>query len=214
MNLGQYKDFTAAKIGLSDTITKTQAGEFAKARWRMIWSAAMFRQTRIYDTVSVAAGVQEVTLPEFFELVHACRWNGDRLLTPMLDLAALARNPAGFDTIGNVAAFIPLARSDDGRARIRLNQIPEKAGVLFVIGKRTCVELVNDFDVPLIPGVDNCLIAFVMGDLYQWMRQFTKAETFFREANALLQTMIDIETAQSAEIRQIIPDVQQLEGEW
>lgn len=213
MNLGQYKDFCAAKLGLSDSLTKAQAGEFAKARWRMLWDSAMWRQTRHADTVSVAAAVQEVTLPEEFELVHAARWNGDRLLTPMLDLSALARNPGAYDTVGPVASFIPVARSPEGRARIRLNQAPQTAGVLFVIGKRKCVDLVNDYDTPLIPGVDNCLIAYVMADLYQWMRQFGKAQLFQQEGDGLLKVMTDLETAQTSELRVITPHIQMLEDD-
>jgi hypothetical protein len=50
-----------------------------------------------------------------------------------------------------------------------------------------------------------------MGDLYQWMRQFSKAGAFFQEAQALLAKMIEIETAQTTELRQLLPYAQTLE---
>lgn len=52
-----------------------------------------------------------------------------------------------------------------------------------------------------------------MGDLYQWIRQMSRAQVFFQEANALQARMIEIETAQTAEIRRVIPMEQVLEDE-
>jgi len=211
MTLGEIKDYCAAKLGIDDNVTKDQAALFARKRWAMIWNNQLWRQTRHVDTVSVAEGVQEVTLPAEFEFVLAARWGADRLLFASLDLAALSRDPGGWSLPGDVMGFSPMPRTTDGRARIRLHRAPNKAGTLLVIGKRTCIDLLNDTDRPLLTGVDECLCAFVMGDLYQWLRQFTKANAFFQEANALLAKMVDIETAQTTESRQIVPEVQQLE---
>jgi hypothetical protein len=211
MNLGDFKNFSAAKLGLTDTLTKTQAGEFAKARWRMIWNFHLWRQTRHADEVAVASGQQVVILPASFETPLAARWNATQGLAATLDLSVFGADPANWNVPGPVLRYSPMPRAEDGRVQIRLHGTPEKAGVLLVLGKRTCIDLIADTDTPLISGTDECLIAFIMGDLYQWMRQFSKAQIFFQEANALLAKMVEIETAQTTETRQIIPYTQQLE---
>lgn len=211
MNLGEIKTYTAAKLGLTDSTTKAQAGEFAKARWRMIWNYHLWRQTRTSAEVAVSAAQQIITLPADFELVLAARWNTDTGLTADLDLSVFSANPSTWNLPGPVLGYSPMARDANGLARIRLNRAPETAGVVLAIGKSTCIPLTTDTDSPLISGTDECLVAFVMGDLYQWQRQFGKAQAFFQEAQALLQKMVEIETSQTTEQRQIIPYVQQLE---
>jgi hypothetical protein len=211
MNLGDLKTFTAAKLGLSDSITQLQAGEFAKARWRMIWNHHLWRQSRILAEVAVTSGQQEVTLPAGFELVLAARWNTHTGLAAQLDLSVFNSNPASWSAPGPVMGYSPMPRDSAGLVRIRLHQVPDAAGVLLAMGKATCPELVSDLDAPSISGTDECLVAFVMGDLYQWMRQFSKAGAFFQEAQALLAKMIEIETAQTTELRQLLPYAQTLE---
>jgi hypothetical protein len=53
-----------------------------------------------------------------------------------------------------------------------------------------------------------------MGDLYEWLRQFSKAEWYFKKAAILLEKMKDIETVQASEVRRIIPFVDTLDGEY
>ncbi len=218
MNLGEIKAFTASKLGLTDNLTKDQAGAFAKARWQMIWNYALWRQTRHSDTIAVPSGQQEITLPAEFELALLARYGASRELIGALDLSVFQGDPAGWDIPGYVAGFSPMARTADGLARIRLNRVTTEASPLLVIGKRTCIDLLVDTDRTLISGADECLTAMVMGDLYQWMRQFTKADKFFAEADSLLQKMVEIEKSQTTEISRIIPHVQQLEagegGNW
>lgn len=210
MTRGEIKSYCAAKLGINDVTTLAQAETFTIHRWRMLWNNQDWRQARHADSVEVAAGTQEVTLPDEFEFVKACRWAGQNELLPLNDISAFMRDPAGYDQLGLPMAFSQIGKDSTGAARIRLQRAPQQAGTLLVIGKRKCVNLATDDDSPLLPGVDECLCAFVMGDLEQWQRQFTKAREFFTEANALLAKMVEIETAQTSEIRQIIPIEQQL----
>lgn len=213
MNLGQIKDYTAAMIGISDTATKAQAGEFAKARWRMIWNSQPWRQARWQQTVAVSSGTQDVTLESQFEFVTHCRWNGTVELTPITDGTAMAANPQGFDQAGAVGSFAQLGKNSSGDVVVRLFGIPNESKNLLVLGKRKCVELSADGDTPLLPGVDECLIAYTLGDLYQWLRQMTKAGALYQEGAAHLAKMVEIEKEQSAGIVRVIPYVQELETE-
>lgn len=205
MTLAELKTFTTGKLGITDATALDQAEDFIQARWKMIWNAQPWRQTRWQETISVPAGTQDVTLGAEFEFVTACRWNGDRELTPTSDASALSAYPAGYDGSGTPVSFAQLAKTSAGLVQIRLFQTPTETKNLLVLGKRTCVDLTAPTDSPLIPGVDECLQAFVMGDLFQWIRQFSKAQACYAEANALLQKMVEIETQQANEIRRIIP---------
>lgn len=211
MTKGQIKAYCTAKLGITDATALAIAGTFVDARWQMIWNNADWRQARYQQTLAVSAGTQDVELDANFELPKAYRWGGDTELLPLNDVNALALNPAGYDAAGPVNGVVPLGKNSSGVFVLRLVSIPTETKNLFVIGKRKCVALSSDSDSPLIPGVDECLCAYVMGDLYQWIRQFTKAREFFTEANALLQKMVEIEMAQTAEIRRIIPVEQILE---
>jgi hypothetical protein len=205
MTLGELKTFCTTKLGITDTAAKSVAGTFANARWKMIWDAQPWRQTRWQATISVPAGTQDVTLGTEFEFVTACRWKGQNELLPISDQAAFSINPAGYDQSGTPLGFAQIGKTTGGLVQIRLFQIPTETQNLLVLGKRKCIELTADSDTPLIPGIDPCLQAFVMGDLYQWIRQFSKAQVHYEEANALLAKMVEIETAQTSEIRRIIP---------
>lgn len=212
MTLAELKTFTTAKLGITDADALAQAGEFIKARWKMIWNAQPWRQSRWQETVSVPADTQDVTLGAEFEFVTACRWKGEQELMPINDQTAFSLNPAGYDQSGPPAAFSQLAKTSAGLVRIRLHQIPNETQPLLVLGKRKCVELTSASDTPLIPGVDECLTAFAMGDLYQWIRQFSKAQACYNEANGLMEKMIEIERQQSAGISRLVPVEQQLES--
>lgn len=218
MTLDDIATYTTSKLGITDAQAKAQAKLFAQMRHRMLWNEQNFRQTRTQAMVAVNAGTQDVTLPSEFEFVTACRWAGTQELPGISDFSALATNPSGYDATGPVLAFVPLGKDASGNAIIRLMQIPETGDSLLVIGKRKCVELVNGTDSPLIPGEDQVLCELVMGDLYEWLRQFSKAQAFAQRAAMLLQKMVEIETAQAAELRRLIPTEQVIDddpsGSW
>lgn len=205
--------YCTAKLGITDLAAQTIAAQFYDARWSMLWNEEDWRQTRYQETIAVGVGTQDVTLGANCEFVKACRWAGSQELLPISDVAALAMNPIGYDTAGPVLGFVPIGKTSAGLAQIRLMQVPSEAKNLLVIGKRKVLALAGS-DTPPIPGADQVLNEFVMGDLYEWLRQLTKAAQFFQKGGILLQKMKEIETQQSAEIRRIIPIEQVLDGNF
>lgn len=210
MTRAETVTYTTGKLGITDAAALTKAAEFYDARWSMLWNEENWRQTRYQQTVAVGVGTQDVTLSSNFEFVKVCRWAGNYELLPTSGTAALASNPYGYDTAGPVLGFEQLAKDSNGNVQIRLLQIPNEAQSLLVIGKRKVLALGNS-DTPPIPGADQVLNEMVMGDLYEWLRQMTKAQYFFQKGTVLLQKMKDIETQQSGEIQRIIPIEQTLE---
>lgn len=212
MTRAEIISYCTAKLGVTDATATTQAGTFLDARHAMIWNEELWRQTRYQESIACPAGTQDVTLGANCEFVTACRWAGSHELMPLSDASALSLDPAGYDGSGAVLGFVPLGKTSGGLAQIRLMRTPTEAKTLLVLGKRKLLALGTN-DTPPIPGEDMALIEFVMGDLYEWLRQLSKAQYFFAKGAAMLGKMKEIETAQTAEIRRIIPMEQQLDGE-
>jgi hypothetical protein len=220
MTLAEIKTFTTSKLGITDSATLAMAELFAKARWRTIWNEADWRQARYQETVAVNAGTQDVTLNARFDTVKACRWAGQNEITSINDISALMMDPVGYDGAGTPVAFVPIGRTlPSGALQVRLIRKPDVAGNLLVIGKRKPVELTtgtpdsdNVAEVP-IPGGSECLCDFTMADLYEWLRQFSKAEWYLKKAAIQLEKMKEIESSQASEIRRLIPYVQVMDGE-
>lgn len=204
--------YATTKLGQTDSATLTVAGTFFDQRHAMIWNEELWRQTRYQESISVAAGTQDVTMGANCEFVTACRWAGAQELMPLSDASALSLDPVGYDGSGAVLGFVPLGKNGSGLAQIRLMRTPTEAKTLLVLGKRKVLAL-SGSDSTTIPGEDIALCEFLMGDLYEWLRQLGKAEYFNQKGMALLAKMKEIETAQTAEIRRIIPTEQQLDGQ-
>ena len=214
MNLAAIVAYTTAKLGVDDLAARDRAKLFAAGRWGMIWNHTLWRQSRTSATVALPANTQEMTLPAEIDLVHAVRIGGDRMLEGSHDLDALWLDPAGRDQPGMTASFMVIGKDASGLTRLRLHRPSDQASTLLVLGKTPAPALSADTDTPMgIPGIDECLVAYVLGDLNQWMRQFSKADRYYQEANALLAKAVEIETMQQAETRRMIPYVQQLEGD-
>jgi len=203
--------YCTAKLGQTDSATLTIAGTFFDQRHAMIWNEELWRQTRYQESIAVAAATQDVTMGANCEFVTACRWAGAYELMPISDAAALSLDPAGYDASGPVLGFVPLGKNSSGYAQIRLLRIPTEAKTLLVLGQRQLLALAGG-DSTTIPGEDVALCEFLMGDLYEWLRQLSKAEYFNQKGMALLAKMKEIETAQTAEIRRIVPTEQTLDG--
>jgi hypothetical protein len=215
MTLADIISFVVATIGVDDNTARDRARAFAAARWKMVWNHAIWRQSRYHAHVAIPAGAELVELPSEFDLVHAVRLGADQMLAPALDIDALFLDPAGRDQPGQPVSFAVMGKTPAGRVQLRLHRPPNQTTTLLVLGKLAPSRLTEDADTPMgIPGVEECLCAFVLGDLQRWMRQYGKADLHYREANALLLKCTEIETHQNAETRRLLPgNVQQLEGE-
>lgn len=205
MTLLDIATYCASSLGLNDNLTLTQAKKFAALRWKMIWDAANWNLSRGQAAVAIVGGTETAVMPSDVQLVLAVRIGTDRELLPSHDLTELALNPAAFGSVGETLTFSQAGKDGSGNVQIRLHRPTTQAATLLVLYKKKCTELVADGDTPLIPGVDQCLIAFALGDLYRWQRQHSKANNLYMEANAHLGKMIELETVQSGRIARIIP---------
>ncbi len=110
--------------------------------------------------------------------------------------------------IGSSTAEASLAATDTrspSYQRLRLFSIPDVETTLKVLGKKKFVPLDFDQEEPEIKNLDNCLIAFAMGDMLKRARQFGKAQAELQEGALLLQELAKLEVLQAAHNSRFIP---------
>lgn len=211
MTRAQIITYATTKLGITDSAASTAAGTFLDMRHSMIWNDADWRQARVQEAVSIVAGTQDYALGSTFEFIKAARWDGRYEVPVVADQTAITKMPDLYDRAGPLVGVIPLARSS-GVAQIRVIGVPQHAGTLLVIGKKKATALGTD-DEPPLAGEDMVLCEFVLADLYEWLRQFSKAQHYLGKAGILLQKMRELESTQAAEMHQVIPYTQQLDGD-
>lgn len=200
-------DFCAKAVGIEDNLTRDKAKEFIGLRWKMIWDSRPWKQALVTHTQTVTAGTQEVTLtdPNLDRMVNA-RWGGSQALDGVAPDLAFRTDPRAWDSTGQILGYTERPKAVDGLLVIRLLRAPVETQDLLCLCKRKCPALVNNSDVPLLSGVDQALLAYGQGDLYRWLRQFTKADQLFQEAAQHVATMISIDSDQSANSQRLVPE--------
>jgi hypothetical protein len=89
-------------------------------------------------------------------------------------------------TKGNLLLVLRPGETNRLHEVVRLVQTPaEFPYELSVLAKRRPNRLVNDEDATLIPTIDNVLLAYTEGDMYEWLRQLDKAARKKQEAAML-----------------------------
>lgn len=95
--------------------------------------------------------------------------------------------------------------------RIWLQETPNQAKTMHVLGKRRMRELWNDADCPILRNIDNALMAYVQGDMLEYAKQYAKAQLKQQEGHAHLAIMRNLDAEQSGRVCQITPVYS---GEW
>ena len=86
-----------------------------------------------------------------------------------------------------IGSLAPTVLQSPSFQRLRIFPVPTAATTLNVLGKKPFVPLAFPTEIPAIRNLDNCLIAFAMGDMLERARQFGKAQQQYTEAAALLK---------------------------
>lgn len=205
MTKSAIAQFVADKLQKSDAGSLALLKSFIDRRYEMIWDSGLWRETLGTTSYSVAADTSEVTLNSAVRFAVAVAWD-DNEISSMDYETVFQINPALFDESGSPTSFITLPNDSSGNAVIRLIRKPDKAKTLLVLGKLKLTAL-TDSDSPKINGIDNALLAYVEGDMLEHMRQYGKAQVKQQEAAGAMMLMRDLESAQSAKIARLIPEV-------
>ncbi|MBS0229461.1 MAG: hypothetical protein JSS23_12320 [Proteobacteria bacterium] len=206
MTLYELADFCSQAVGIADNITRDQAKTFIRHRWRMLWGSRTWKQALVTHTQSVPAGTHEVTLtdPILDRMINA-RWGESQALEGVAPDLAFRTDPRAWDQQGQIVGYTEWQKAADGLLVIRLMYAPIETKDLLCLCKRKCPELLTDSSVPQLTAVDQALMAYGQGDLYRWLRQFSKANQLFEEGAAHVAQMISIDTDQSATSQRLVP---------
>lgn len=122
---------------------------------------------------------------------------------------------------GDTGSWSPVARTLAGetrfepRQRIRVYPKPGNGATAIAcraLVKRRVISLNDDYDVPQLAGIENCLMALAQGDMLQRARQYGKAQVVQQEALALMEQFKRLEVVQQANRMQIVPEVTEPSG--
>jgi hypothetical protein len=106
-----------------------------------------------------------------------------------------------------VASLAPSVLQSPSYQRVRIFPIPASAITLNVLGKKPCTPLVFDTEIPAIRNLDNCLIAFAMGDMFTRARfPAEEAAPHYQEGAMLLKELALLEALQAAHCSMIDPE--------
>lgn len=199
--------FCAQTVGINDNLTRDQATEFVKLRWKMIWDLRLWKQALVTHTQAVPAESDEITLTDttLDRMVNA-RWGADQQLEGIAADLAFRTDPAAWDTVGPFQAYVERPKDSEGRIVLRLLRKPDQAKDLLCLCKRKCPELTADGTSPQLNGIDQALIAYTTGDLLRWLRQYSKAQVLHQEGRAHIDQMVQIEEQQAAGSQRLTPD--------
>lgn len=92
------------------------------------------------------------------------------------------------------------------RQRVRFVDMPADEFTARVLFKQAFPGFSNDYDLPPVQNMDNCLMAFAQADMLQHARQYGKAQLIQQEALVLLQQLVGLETVQQARRARLVPE--------
>jgi hypothetical protein len=221
MTLDNMATFICNKVGRPDSASISSCKGFLGRRYELIWDSQLWKDSLTTVSVSVSAGVQDVSLGVLIDRVVAVRWDTIGL-SPVQHEAVYYIDPTLFDKSGTPAAYVIMPASPSGGSVIRLVQKPSKDAVLTVLGKRKVSiitpsgeivqrSLTQSTDSPYIRGIDHGLLSFAEGDMLTRERQYGKSQIIYGEASSTLRIAYNLEMGQQASEVQVSPSHG---GEW
>ena len=237
MTLSEIANSICGKLHDTETASVTACKDYIKERYQMVWDLALWTESLGIVSQDVKASTPEVTISSDPSIFYYPTSSTVASTAPRMDFVVAVKFTKTGDTDGNELVgsewvrffaldanvwnnvetrrssptnFIPLPKDSSGNTRIKLVPAPKDAGTLYALGKMKLPDL-GDSDSPVLPGIDQVLLAFGMGDMLERSMQFGKAQAKYTEANALMQGMRDLQKNQQQQSAAVVPLVQ---DEW
>jgi hypothetical protein len=188
-------------VGAGSTVTidsdnQADRNPLTKIQIKVTWSDSTDRYTTIGNLPIVLTpfdGLGFIEIESVFKPVSAGT------------LSAAVNNPNAPSQVAGTLA--PNILQSPSYQRVRIFPIPVAAVTLNVLGKKPFIPLSFPTEIPAIRNLDNCLIAFAMGDMFVRARfPAEEAQPHFQEGEMLLKELALLETVQAAHYSTIEPD--------
>lgn len=207
MTLLEISDQVCNKVGKTDTYSKNICKNFVRFRYRTIWEGFLWTESKTTATQSIPSGTGDFTVSSTLELVTMVIYDGTPLKQFQLE-QLLSLSPTFLTDSGQPRAFINKPKVA-GNCVIRFDCIPTLTKNATIAGKSVFVPLTADSDQPVIRGINDVLLAYVEGDMWQYIEQSSTANDKYAEAQGLLSAVtIDLEKQQQTQTVQLMPTFQ------
>jgi hypothetical protein len=192
MTLTQIAAVAATKVGRTDSFAVTTAQSFAQSRHEYVYDAFDWRSTQVTVTLPVASGVP-IQIPGI-DRVISVRYFQDALdNSKFLDPVSVEfLYETGIDladgAYGDPRFYVELYDQSTQQRTITLYPSPSplqstSGANVTVLGKKAFDPTAT---APILPHIDQLLIAYVTADLLETFKQVAKAQAKMQEADKLL----------------------------
>lgn len=149
----------------------------------------------VSETVTLT-GTEDVLTSNDYDVVFQC------------SKASTAYGLSVKDEDDNTLLSLRAPETHRSHQRIDLITIPQSEKTISVLGKRRIKPMIEDSDSPELTGIDNALLAFAIGDMWESQRQYGKAQIKFGEGSSMISQMADLERRQSASVIRLVPQAE------
>lgn len=215
MQLTQYVTLVCNKVHQTDTNSTARCQEFVQARYQMIYDYANWK-----DALDLLTGIMTDTsgvlpYPANIDRIIAIRSSGTHLILPTDSALAMSVDPQIFERTGDPIGWEDFVDINDGnKHKIRLFPSPSIPTPIIMQVKRVFVQMVNPTDTPILRNIDNALLSYVTGDMYERQMRIGQAQAKFQEASSMLDLMRRQETEHAANVTRVVPFSDHNEGDY
>lgn len=191
MTRDEIVNFVCGKIGQIDATSLAFCGDAVNRRYQMIYDADDWLDAMKWFLVTPVAGQQGYDVPAALERVTKIV-QGANTIEPVNVQFLFDVYPGLLAGQGTPRYYIE--RKDDAANKFFVYPAPDASANQFMLvyGKKVFAPL-GASDTPILRNIDNCLIAFVQGDMLQRQRQYAKSQALEQQASSLLEQMRAIE---------------------
>lgn len=184
MTFDDIVSLVCAKIGKTDTYAQARALDFVQRRHKQIWDS--FDWTAAKTIVSPTPTTTTFDVSNAEKVISA-RFNGE-FIDPVTPSFIFESHPELIDDTGKPLYYWSHYDTTTSSLSITLYPGIDPAGVY--AGKTLDLLVKSSYNTSatttFISNIDNALIAFVLADMWEFLRQLTKYQAKLQEAQALL----------------------------
>lgn len=191
MNFISIRDAVCAKVSKTDPYSQDRCTDYIKARDKMIYDSFDWKAAQIIVEKTITAGAGTTTTVSVPEVHHAISVRLDGKLLDPVSASFIFENATAtrddYSTAGTPLYYDEQLDLTSGTRKVRLFPPLADDGInhsLVVLGKAPYSDAWTS---PAIPATESALIAFVIGDMWEYLHAVQKSQAKLQEAVLILK---------------------------
>lgn len=210
-----YVSLVCNKVHQTDSNSVSRCIEFVQARYQMIYDYANWKDALDLLTGLNADTTGIMTYPANIDRIVAIRASGTHMILPTDSALAMSVDPTVFERTGTPISWEDFVDvNDNNNHKIRLFPTPSISTPIIMQVKRAFQQMNVGTDTPVLRNIDNSLLAYTTGDMYERQMRMGQAQTKFAEAASLLDLARRQETEHAANVTRVVPFSDHNEGDY